>query len=394
MPDEAFERVLQSALVDRREQQLHRRRRIIRAIDATHVEVDGRRLVNFCSNNYLGLTHHPAVIAAMERATREHGAGAGASALISGYTPAHASAEAALAKWKGTEAAALLPSGYQTNHAVIQTLASVALATNRRVRFLLDKLVHASLIDAVIGTGTQFGRFGHNDLARLEQLLRETPRDELTVVVTESIFSMDGDAAPLAGIAELKREYNFVLLLDEAHASGVYGPGGAGYAAECGLSNVVDVFVVTLSKAIGCIGGAVCGSKTFIDALVNFGRAYIYSTSTPPAVAAACEGAIEVMKSEPHRQQRLRAIAKRVRSEFHLEGDSPIIPVIVGDERAALNAAAKFEEKGMLVLAVRPPTVAKGSSRLRVTLSCEHRDEEIAELIETCRAITPSAGSG
>ena len=325
------------------------------------------------------------MIGAIERATRECGGGAGASALISGYSPAHASAEAALATWKGTESAVLLPSGYQANLAAVQTIAGVVEVRGARVRFLLDKLAHASLIDAVRACDQSFRTFSHNDLSRLQRLLEERDADEMQVVVTESIFSMDGDATPLAGLADLKRKHDFVLLLDEAHASGVYGPNGSGYAAECGMSEIV-----TLSKGLGCIGGAVCAKRSFCEALINFGRAYVYSTAIPPAIAAACEAAIRVMRDEPARQARVRELARKVRAAVNQSGDSPIVPVIVGEERAALNAAAKLEEAGMLVVAVRPPSVPKGSSRLRVTLSCEHSDAEVDQLIRAVKTLAQS----
>jgi 7-keto-8-aminopelargonate synthetase-like enzyme len=197
---------------------------------------------------------------------------------------------------------------------------------------------------------------------------------------------MDGDAAPLAGFMELKRSHSFLLLLDEAHGSGVYGANGSGYANESGFSDIVDVFIVTLSKALGSAGGAICASKDFCDAVANFGRAYVYSTSLPPANAAAAEAAIGVMRDEPQRQRRVRELAKRVRAELSaagfaiLAGDSPIIPIVLGEERAALDAAEMLRSEGFLVLPVRPPTVPKGSSRLRVTLSCEHEDETVNRL--------------
>ena len=385
--DPSLERVLKAALESRRAQHLERRRRVVTPIDAVHVEIDGRRLVNFCSNNYLGLTHHPKVMEAVATATRDHGAGAAASGLISGYTAAHASAEAALAAWKGTDAAVLLPSGYQANHAAVQTVIGSADAAGSRVRFLLDKLAHASLVDAVRATGATFRVFPHNDLSKLERLLAERDPAEMQVVVTESIFSMDGDAAPVAAFAELKARHPFVLLLDEAHGSGVYGANGAGLAAELGLTRAVDVFVVTLSKSMGLVGGAVCGSVSFCDAVVNFGRAYVYSTAVPPAIAAGCQASIRVMREEPERQRRVRQLARRVRESVGMDGDSPIVPILLNDEPAALRAAATLEERGLLVLAVRPPTVPKGTSRLRVTLSCEHSDDEVATLIDAIREL-------
>jgi 7-keto-8-aminopelargonate synthetase-like enzyme len=307
--------------------------------------------------------------------------------LISGYTDLHASAERALARWKRTESAVLLPSGYQANAAAIQTIAGAAEARGAKVRFLLDRLAHASLVDAVRTSGAAFRVFPHNDLPKCARLLEEANENELQVILTESVFSMDGDVTPLAGFAELKSRHEFVLVLDEAHASGVYGGGGAGYANELGLSKSVDVFVVTLSKAVGCAGGAVCGSRTFCDALLNFGRGYIYSTSVPPSVPASCEAAIRVMAAEPERQARLRASARKARAALNLpQNDCAIIPVIFGDESAAMVAANQLRDQKMLVLPVRPPTVPRGSSRLRVTLSCDHSDDEIDALIGALRS--------
>ena len=390
-----FEELLRKVADDRRRASLYRQRRVIRSRGGVVVEQDGRRYVNFSSNDYLGLRTHPDVIAASAGALLKHGAGSGASALVTGYSPAHASAEAALARWKGTQAAVLLPSGYQANHAAVQTIALAAEAAGRRVRFLLDKLVHASLIDAVRSTAhTTRGAsdaplrvFPHNGIDKLARLLDEADEDETQVIVTESIFSMDGDAADLRAIAALKRRRPFVLVVDEAHGSGVYGKGGSGYAAECGVAGDVDVFIVTLSKALGSIGGAVCASADFCDALVNFGRAYIYSTSVPPAVPAGVEAALDVLRREPHRQERVRSLSRRVRDALRAagvalpDGDSPIIPIILGSEEAAITQANRLMELGMLAMPIRPPTVPRGSSRLRVTLSSEHTDEQVDQLL-------------
>jgi 8-amino-7-oxononanoate synthase len=378
-------------LADREAAHLLRRRRSVRVLDAAHLEIDGRRYVNFASNNYLGLTHHPKVVAAAREAIGNGGFGSGAAPLITGYTDRHAAAERAIAEWKGTEDAVLLASGYHANHAAIGALA----AANQKgsgVRFLVDKLAHASLLDAVQASGAAFRIFPHNGTAKLSRLLADAPADQVQVVVTESIFSMDGDAADLVALAELKRKHRFVLLLDEAHGSGVYGPRGAGYAAELELRDSVDLSIVTLSKALGAIGGAVCGSRLGCEAIVNFGRAYLFSTSLPPSAAAAAIAAIDVMGEEPERQARLRALARRVRAELGAAGleippgDSPIVPIVLGSEAAALGAADRLRDLGMLVVAIRPPTVKRGSSRLRVTLCCEHSDGEVTTLVEAIRA--------
>jgi 8-amino-7-oxononanoate synthase len=372
-----------------RESHLYRYRREFIPADATHVRWQGRQLINFASNDYLGLTHHPRVIAAAQCALDQYGAGSGASPLICGYTPAHAAAEARIAKWKCSEACVLFPSGYQANLAAVQTPASVAHRSGKKIRFLLDKLCHASLIDAVHQSQMPMRIFPHNNLQKLQRLLSETPPDEIQVVITEAIFSMDGDAVDLHGLADLKNHFPFLLLLDEAHSSGAYGPDGSGLAAELALRDLVDISIVTLSKALGCIGGAVCASRVFCEALVNVARAYIYSTSIPAHVAAAAHSAVEVLRDEPQRQQRARELSRCVRDQLKSRGftlppgDSPIIPLILGGEFAALEAAELMLSKGILALAIRPPTVPHGGSRLRISLSSDHTDQEIAQLIRT-----------
>lgn len=394
-----WEQAVRAVLAELNESHLYRQRRLITPLDATHVAWQGRQFVNFASNNYLGLTHHPRVLHAAEKSLHQDGGGSGASALICGYGPAHAAAEQHIARWKGAEACVLLPSGYQANHAAIQTLAAGAEEAGKRVRFLLDKLCHASLIDAVRSTALPFRVFPHNNLEKLKRLLEIGETGDVQVVVTESIFSMDGDAADLTGLLELKKQRPFVLLMDEAHSTGVYGPGGSGLLAEMDLRDLADVSVITLSKSIGCAGGAVCGSGTFCEALVNFARAYLYSTNMPAAIAAAADAAVSVMEEEPQRQRRVRELASHVRKELARTrfavpaGTSPIIPIVIGAEVAALEAAEKLMSQGLLVLAIRPPTVPRGTCRLRATLSCEHRDDEIEQLIRSIRDLEPAAGS-
>ncbi|MGA2442232.1 MAG: aminotransferase class I/II-fold pyridoxal phosphate-dependent enzyme, partial [Tepidisphaeraceae bacterium] len=276
-----FDAVVENELTQLAESGLLRRRRVVGPIDAVHVEIDGRVCVNFCSNNYLGLTHHPRVVAGLRIGAERFGAGAGAAGLISGFSPQHAATEAAIALWKSTEAAVLLPSGYQANLAAVQTLAALGRSGGGGVRFLIDKLAHASLLDAVRGSDAPWRVFPHNNMGKLRRLLEQADEKQIQVVVTESIFSMDGDEADLAGLDQLKRARPFVLLLDEAHASGVYGRAGAGLAAERGLAEMAEVSVVTFSKAAGCVGGAICGRGNFCRAVLNFGRAYVYSTSIP-----------------------------------------------------------------------------------------------------------------
>ncbi len=387
--DSKWQDRLSDHLLDRKHRHLFRQRTIIEKISPAHVRMGGRQCVNFAGNDYLGLSQHPRVIASVQAALGAQGFGSGASALICGYTSLHSAAEMALADWKHTERAVLLPSGYQANFAAIQTLSEIGSLYGQGVRFLLDKLVHASLIDAVRASGRPYRIFPHNHLPKLHRLLQDADPDQLQVVVTESVFSMDGDLLELAGLAELKKEHPFLLLLDEAHGSGVFGPDGSGLAAELGLNDVADVTVVTLSKALGGAGGAVCASAVFCDALVNFGRAMIYSTNLPGALAAGAAEAIAVMRDEPQRQQRLRASARRLRKNLGdivapvaslLAAESPIIPIHLGTEERALAMGQELQEEGLLVVAVRPPTVPKGGSRLRVTVSAEHSDADIDRL--------------
>lgn len=404
-PTDLLEHLLSARLAERAARDQLRSRRTLAPIDGIHARLeDGRVVTLFAGNDYLGLTHHPSVIEAMRRSLENCGAGSGSAGLIGGYTTEHAEAERALAAWKGAQACVLLPSGYQANLAAVQTVAALAQkgggdrgAASRAagVRFLVDKLAHASLIDAVRAADLPYRIFPHNHLEKLRRLLGERADGELQVVVTESIFSMDGDAADLPGLAELKREHRFALLLDEAHATGVYGAAGQGYAAERGLPHLADVSVITLSKSMGLIGGAVCGSQAFCDALLNFGRAYIYSTGVPAFIAAGARAAIDVMRRQPERQSRLRRCAALVRSRLRAQGrhtvfggdDSPIIPLIFGGETAALQASEALLSRGIFVPAVRPPSVAPNASRLRITLSSEHADAEVEHLIECLLAL-------
>ena len=273
-------------------------------------------------------------------------------------------------------------------------------------------MVHASVIDAVRSTGAAYRVFPHNGLIKLTRLLDEGNGDEadpgqMQVVVTESVFSMDGNEAALSELSSLRRSgRRFVLLLDEAHASGVYGPAGAGLAAHYALSDLPEVSVVTLSKALGCAGGAVCGSKAFCEAVVNFGRAYIYSTGIPPAFAAAAEAAIDVLRDEPQHQRRLEELRARVAGALREAGPvvipptvSAIVPVFLGSEEAALEAASRMQQAGLWVVPIRPPTVPRGTSRLRITLSSQHTDGEIDLLLKTLgsldvRPATPPPGAG
>ncbi len=370
-----------------RAQSLHRKLREIGTAQGPEVQIVGRHLVNFSSNDYLGLAADPILRQAASAAIEEFGVGAGASRLISGTQSPHVALETALAKWKRAPAALCFGSGYA---AAVGTLP--ALASKRDV-VILDKLCHASLIDGARLSGATIRIFPHNHLGKLESHLewarREHPQARV-VVVTESVFSMDGDRAPLRALVELKNRFHACLLLDEAHAIGVVGPHGRGLAAELGLEAQIDVQLGTLSKSLGVSGGYICGSRNLVDWLINRARSFIFSTAPPPALAAAATAAVHFLASEEGEARRhtlwrrivqLRKMLPEVREEFGQPG-AAIIPWMVGDEQRALDLAQALQKEGFLVPAIRYPTVAKGAARLRLTVSASHSEAQITSLGE------------
>jgi 8-amino-7-oxononanoate synthase len=380
-----------------RAQSLHRKLREIGTAQGSEVQIVGRRLVNFSSNDYLGLAADPILRQAAIAAIEEFGVGAGASRLISGTQSPHVALESVLAKWKRAPAAICFSSGYA---AAVGTLP--ALASKQDV-VILDKLCHASLIDGVRLSGATIRVFPHNHLGKLESHLewarREHPRARV-VVVTESVFSMDGDRAPLRELVELKKRFHACLLLDEAHAIGVVGPHGRGLAAELGLEAQIDVQMGTLSKSLGVSGGYVCGSRSLVDWLINRARSFIFSTAPPPALAAAAAAAINFLASEEGETRRktlwkrivqLRKMLPEAGEPFGRPG-AAIIPWLVGDEQHALDLAHALQQEGFLVPAIRYPTVAKGAARLRITVSASHSEAQIASLGEAIARFGARAG--
>ncbi|HEU5312195.1 MAG TPA: 8-amino-7-oxononanoate synthase, partial [Candidatus Udaeobacter sp.] len=372
-----------------RARSLDRHLREITDAQGPEVEIGGRRLINFSSNDYLGLANDPQLREAATAAINEFGVGAGASRLISGNLSPHLRLERALAKWKETEAALCFSSGYA---AALGTIP--ALVTKNDV-VLLDKLCHASLIDGAKLSGAVLRIFPHNHLRRLESHLEWARREypgRRVLIVTESVFSMDGDRAPLRELIELKRRYHALLMLDEAHAVGVIGPNGRGLAAAEKVSEEVDVQMGTLSKSLGASGGYICGSRTLIEWLINRARSFIYSTAAPPAIAAAAFVAVDFLAS-PEGEERRLLLSERIRlmqqllPHAGLKGEdvaarSAIFPLIVGDEKAALDLAAALQSEGFLVPAIRYPTVAKGAARLRITVTAAHEEAQIEALCE------------
>jgi 8-amino-7-oxononanoate synthase len=373
---------------------LERHLREITVAQGPEVEIGGRRLINFSSNDYLGLANDPRLREAATSAIGEFGVGVGASRLISGTQSPHLRLERALTKWKGTESALCFSSGYAAALGTIPAL----VAKNDVV--LLDKLCHASLIDGARLSGAVLRVFPHNHLAKLESHLewarREHPAKRV-LVITESVFSMDGDHAPLRELVELKKRFGALLMLDEAHAIGVIGPNGRGLAAEENVSEEIDVQMGTLSKALGTSGGYICGPRTLIDWLINRARSFIYSTASPPAIAAAALAAVDFLAS-PEGEERRLLLWERIRlmqdllpraglNEEQSGARSAIFPWVVGDEEAALNLAAALQNEGFLILAIRYPTVAKGAARLRITVSAAHEEPQIRALGKAIRKL-------
>ena len=361
----------------------------VRVLDspcAPEVMVDGRRLVCLCGNDYLCLAGDPAVKSAAVEAVRRWGVGAGASRLISGTTSLHVELERRLAEFESAASAIVTSTGWMANHACVGALAG------RGDLVLADKLSHASIIDAARSGGATFRTYAHCDPARLERLLqRHRPRYRRCLIVTDSLFSMDGDLAPLAELVELKKSYDAQLMIDEAHATGVLGAGGRGAAELLGLAGEIDATVGTLSKAIGSLGGFVAGPEVLIETIRNTARPFIYTTALPPGLCASAIKALEIIVAEPQRRRRLLDLAENFRDELHAAGlatgnsASQIIPIVIGPPDRAVTVSRELLEQGFLVPPIRPPSVPAGTSRLRVSLCCDHRAGDLTRLADLLR---------
>jgi glycine C-acetyltransferase/8-amino-7-oxononanoate synthase len=378
-------RSVEAQLADLKSRSLLRKLRTVDSPQQAVIRSGGRDLINFSSNDYLGLATEPVLGEAAKKAIDEFGVGAGASRLISGTLLPHVLLEQKLAEFKRTRAALAFSSGYAT------ALGAICALAGKNDIVILDKLGHASLIDGARLSGATVRVFPHNHMGKLEshaKWAREHQPDARILIVTESVFSMDGDRAPLADIVEIKSRYNALLLLDEAHAVGVVGDHGRGLADRLDLTDKVDVQMGTLSKALGASGGYICASQGIIDLLVNRARSFIYSTAPSPMVAAAAAAAVDFLASDAgaarvkQLRDNLTLFAEELPGEFLRSGppQSAIIPVILGSEETALAASQWLFESGFFVSAIRYPTVAKGAARLRVTVSASHTPEQIRAL--------------
>ena len=382
---DAFDQFLHGELKSIDEAGLLRSLRRIETPQQVEVHSGDRELINFSSNDYLGLAAHESLRMAAQDGVEALGAGAGSARLISGSQTIAHELEAALAAFKQTEAALSFSSGYAAALGVVPAL------VGQGDVLVIDKLVHASLVDAARLSGAKLRVFKHNDLAELETILQwASGREGNTLVITESVFSMDGDLAPVRDLVQLKNRYGAWLMLDEAHATGLYGEDRRGIAEERGVADGVEVQLGTLGKALGAAGGYICGSQALIDLLVNRARSFIFSTAPVPAQLAAAKRGVELVQSNEGEALRTRLWANvdALKNGLIQQGwklpvvRSAILPLIIGDEREALALAERLREAGVWVPAVRYPTVARGAARLRVTVSAAHQPKHLDALLE------------
>ncbi len=374
--------VLQRRLAERRAQSRDRSRRLLESAQGPRLQVAGCDLLQFCSNDYLGLANHPKLIAAMQDTAAQFGVGGGASHLVCGHSVHHHHLEERLAKITGRDRALLFSTGYMAN------LGTVTALLGKGDHILEDRLNHASLLDAGLLSGARFQRFQHNDMADLERRLKNLPAEGNRLIVVDAVFSMDGDMAPLDELAALASKYGAWLMADDAHGFGVLGEHGAGSAELFGLDQAqLPVLMGTLGKGLGSFGAFVAGSEELIETLIQFARPYIYTTAMPPAVAAATVAGLDLLAEEAWRRRHLQELIRYFRkraAELKLpvmDSVTAIQPLLIGDEQRAMALSAALEQRGILVSAIRPPTVPVGSSRLRITLSAGHSEADVDQLL-------------
>ena len=393
-----FDHELTQRLHAVRQQGLLRELRRVDSPQAPRIEIGGRTLLNFSSNDYLGLANEPVLKEAAIKAVDRYGAGAGGSRLICGSLAPHQELDETLAAFKGTEAAISFSTGYAA------AIGAICALLGKDDFLILDKLVHACIVDAARLCGAKLRVFGHNDLNDLEAKLKwaaervQSPKSGVqsrkarALLVTESVFSMDGDHSPLREMVELKEKYGAWLMVDEAHATGLYGAHRRGLAEELGVSDRIEVQMGTLGKALGASGGYICGSRALIDYLINRARPFIFSTAPVPAAAAAATAGVRFVESSAGEERR-RKLWQRVSVLSSTLNPQPstlssaIIPILIGEESKAVQAAATLREQGIFIPAIRYPTVARGQARLRLTLSAAHTAADLSQLLTALKAL-------
>jgi glycine C-acetyltransferase len=381
---------LEDAMGQIRSEGLYRPLRILAGEQKPHARFDGREVINLSSNNYLGLTTHPKLREAALRAVKELGVGSGSVRTIAGTMDLHMELERRIAVFKKTEASVVFQSGFTANAGTVSAI------LGKEDLILSDELNHASIIDGARLSRATIKVFPHRDTAALERLLGETKSFPRRLVITDGVFSMDGDIAPMKEIAALARAHGAIMMVDDAHASGVLGRAGRGTVDHFDLHGKVDIQVGTLSKAIGVLGGYVAGSKTLIEYLYHRARPFLFSTSHPPAVAAACLAAFDVLEQEPERIERLWSNTKRLKAGLARLGfdtgmsETPITPIFVGEADLAMRFSDRLFERGVFAQGIGYPTVAKGRARLRTIVTATHTEEELDRAL----SILEDAGRG
>ncbi|WP_029133084.1 8-amino-7-oxononanoate synthase [Sedimenticola selenatireducens] len=385
-------RPLEPELERRRAEHLYRRRRVLDSAQGPLLQMDGKSLLSFCSNDYLGLANHPDVIAALQRGAGQYGAGSGSAHLVSGHSAAHHALEEELAAFAGRPRALLYSTGYMANQGVITAL------LGRGDTLYQDRLNHASLIDGGLLSRAELKRYPHNDLAALAaRMACQSGGDALVAV--DGVFSMDGDLAPLPELARICQEQQAWLMVDDAHGIGVLGRDGRGSVDHFGLDDqAVPILMGTLGKAFGTFGAFVAGSEALIETLIQQSRSYIYTTALPPAVAEATRASLRLVQAEGWRRERLQQLISRFRegaAQLGLElmaSETAIQPILAGSAEQAVAWSQGLEDQGLLVTAIRPPTVPEGSARLRVTLSASHTVDQLDRLLEALGKLNREMG--
>ncbi|MCX5751503.1 MAG: 8-amino-7-oxononanoate synthase [Candidatus Saganbacteria bacterium] len=353
----------------------------ISKVTGNKIIINGKEYLNFCSNNYLGLADHPLVKEKAKKAIDDFGFGSGASRLISGTTILHQDLEAKLATFKHREACLVFTSGYQANIGIISSLAG------EEDTIIIDRLNHASIIDACKFSKAKLQVYPHKDMEALKKVLQRSERFDKRLIITDSVFSMDGDISPIPEILKLAKKYHALVMVDEAHSTGVLGKTGRGIEEHFGIKGEIDILMGTLSKALGSLGGFVCGSKPLIDYIANKARSFIYSTALPPSACAAALASLGIIETNPDRLKQLWTNVQYLKTKIQALGfnilgsETPIIPILIGESKKTMKASKTLFENGIFVSGIRPPTVAEGEARLRITVNALHTTKEMEQLV-------------
>jgi 8-amino-7-oxononanoate synthase len=378
----SMDAILQAKLNQRHQQFLYRHRTHVASGCDAVLQVDGKSLINFCSNDYLGLAGHPDIAAALKAGVDQYGTGSGASHLISGHSTAHQHLEEQLAAFTGRPRALLFSTGYMANLGVINAL------VNRHDLVLEDQLNHASLLDGGHLSRADYKRYKHNNMQQLDYLLEQSTASR-KLIVTDGVFSMDGDLAPLPEMSAVAAQHSGWLMVDDAHGVGVLGATGAGIVEQQGLTvEQVPILMGTLGKSFGTFGAFVAGSEALIETLIQFARTYIYTTALPPAIAAASSASLQLVRREHRRREHLQQLIQRFRDGAQqlglqlMDSQTPIQPLLINNDQLVMEVNQQLRSRGFMVGAIRPPTVPAGSGRLRITLSASHSNQQIDQLLD------------